>query len=252
MAFPGPFAFVRRPAVMQNDMTEPGPARSVSGERDGLGPTVTAPTSPGSSRYQAPTEPTPAAGASTTSAAGTGACIAHPSISDDNPHGFPPLILAAFNGRLAEVQLLLMDPALDIDQLDRHSGKTALIAASGADKPEMVARLLAAGAKVNLACGQKHHSALMEAASDGHVEVVKTLLTCTGIVLDQPVSDGINALVLAAFNNRAEVVACLLAAGKSVSATDAGGRTALAAAMANRHAAVVEVLLQYGAVFARL
>lgn len=316
MAFPGPFAFVRRPAVMQNDLTEPGPARSVSDERNGLGPGATAPTLPGLSRYQAHTAPAPAAGGSTTSSAGASTGIAHPSVSDDNPHGFPPLILAAFQGRLAEVELLLKDPALDIDQIDRNSGMTALIAASSANKPGMVACLLAAGAKVNIGCGERRRTALMVAAlwgyvevvktlltrrdialdqTDakgrnalflaasenkhevatcllaaganvnfrngdpghtalgvaaiyGHVEVVKTLLTCKGIVLHQPVSVGMSALVLAAFNSRAEVVACLLADGKSTSVADASGRAALSTAIANRHAAVVEVLMQYGAV----
>ena len=316
MAFPGPFAFVRRPAVMQDDLTEPGPAGSVSGEQDGLGPGVTAPALPGPGRRQVHSEPAPDAGASMTSAACTGTGIGHPSVSDDNPHRFPPLILAAFQGRLAEVELLLQDPALDIDQIDRHSGQTALMAASFANKPGMAACLLAAGAKVNIGCGERRRTALMVAALWGYVEVVKTLLTrrdialdqtdakgrnalflaasknkyevvacllaaganvnfrngdpghtalgvaaiyghvevvrrllaCKGVVLNQPVSSGMNVLVLAAFNNRADVVACLLAAGESTSVADASGRAALSTAIANRHAAVVEVLMQYGAV----
>ena len=381
MVFPGPFAFFRKPAVMQDPNTQPGLASSAAGEPDGLAQGATTATLPGSSRYQPHSEPVPAACRPTTGAASIS--IAHPSVSDDNPQGFSPLILAAFKGRLAEVELLLKDPVLDIDQIDQNSGGTALIAASCANKPEMVACLLAAGAKVNLVCGRQRRTALMEAAghghvevlkalltskdialdqtdakgwrplflaaymnapdvvacllaaganvdlecgeprrtalmvaalwghvevvrtlltckdialdqadidgrnalflaasenkpevvtcllaaganvnfkngrcrhtalgvaaAHGHVEVVKTLLTCERIALNQTVADGISALVLAAFNNRAEVVACLLAAGAGMMVADANGRTALTAAIANRHAAVVEVLVQYGA-----
>ena len=313
MAFPGPFAFVPKPAAMEDGFTKPGSAGTASGVREGSGEVVMTSGSLAAAHSQSDSEPAATAGGSTTAAASDAITVA--TTSDDNPDGYPPLILAAAKGRLAEVELLLQDLAQDIDQRDRKYGKTALIAASHQNKPDVVACLLAAGAKVNLVWGKQRSSALVTAASCGHVEVVKTLLTCKdialdqtdanrrnalflaafknkpevvacllaagakvnfrngdeghtalgvaailghvevtktlltckGIALNQTIADGISALVLAAFNNKAEVVACLLAAGASMTVADASGQTALTTALANKHAAVVEVLVQYGA-----
>ena len=242
MAFPGPYTYVPRPAAMQDSITEPGSESSASGGQDGLGEGANTPTFPGSNRSQPHSEPVPAAGGSATAAASTG--IAHPAVDDDNPDGLPPLILAAFKGRPAEVKLLLNNPALDINQVHQKSGWTALIAASYANNSEMVACLLAAGAKVNLACGQERCTALTVASVHGHVEVVKTLVTCKDIALDETDANGLSALFLAALKNKPGVVACLVAAGAKVNLVDGQKRcTALMVASVHGHAEVVKTLV---------
>ena len=246
MAFPGPFAYVPKPAAMQNSVTEPGCASIASSVQDGLGEAAMTPWFPAPTGNQPHSEHAPAAGGSTTTAAAS-ASIAHPVVDDDNPYGFPPLILAASKGRLAEVELLLQDPALDINQLEQKYGMTVLMAASHHNKPDVVACLLAAGAKVNLAVGKQRFTALMIAAAKGHADVVKMLLTRKDIALNETDAGRWSALFLAARNNKPDVVAYLLAAGASMTIACASGETAITVAITKKHAAVLEVLLQHGA-----
>ena len=192
MAFPGPFAYVPKPATMEDGDTKPGSASSASSGREGSGEAVVSSGSLAAVHSQPHIEPAPATGGSSTSAAG--AVITHATAAGDNPHGFSPLILAAYKGRLAEVKLLLEDPDVDIDQVDQKFGGTALTAATCTNKPEVVALLLANGAKVNFACGRRRLTALMEASLRGHVAVVKALLICKDIALDAIDANGISAL----------------------------------------------------------
>jgi ankyrin repeat protein len=242
MTFPGPFAYVPKPATMEEGDTKPGSASSASSVRAGSGEAVMTSSSPAATHSQPHSEPAPAAGGSTTAAAG--AAITHATAGDDNPHGFSPLILAALKGRLAEVKLLLEDPAVDIDQVDQKSGATALIAASVANKPEVAAFLLANGAKINFAHAEQRRTALMEASSRGHVEVVKALLARKDIAIDATDVQGRSALFFAACANRPEVVACLLAAGAKVDLVCGKfPRTALMEAAACGYVEVVIALL---------
>lgn len=214
MAFPGPFAYVPRPVAMEEGDMEPGSASSASSGREGSGETFVKSGFLGAAHSLPHSEPAPATGGSTTAAAG--AAITHATAGDDNPLGYPPLILAASKGRLAEVEFLLKDPAVNIDQLDQGCGMNALIAASLFDKPEVVAHLLAAGAKVNVMSYRYQSTALMLAAKEGYIDVVKALLTCENVVVDSSIADGPSALVLAALGNHPDVVKRLMAAGAAV------------------------------------
>ena len=243
MAFPGPFAFVPRPTAMQDGDFESGSVNSTSDMQVGLGQSVGTSFLPGLNPGQLHSVLVNDADGSTVAPASTG--IARLAVDFDNPHGLPPLILAAKKGRLAEVELLLKDPALDINQIHQRSDCTALMAATCADKSDVVKCLLAAGAKVNLACGEKQRTALIQAAALGHVEVVKILLTRKDIALDSTDADGLGALYLAARNNAPDLVVCLLAAGAKVNSV--GGqlrRTALIAAAYNGNIEVVKALLK--------
>jgi hypothetical protein len=246
MAFPGPFAYVPKPAAMEDGDTKPGSASSASSGREGSGEAVVRSGSLAAAHSLPHSGPAPAAGGSTT--VGAGAAITHATAGDDNPHGYPPLILAAYKGRLAEVKLLLEDPDVDIDQVDQKLGATALIAASCTNKPEVVALLLARGAKVNLVSGRHRRTVLIDAAFRGQVAVVKALLTRRDIAVDATDAFGYSALAFAASKNHPDVVACLLEAGASMTIRTRDGDTPLDLAIKEKHAAVVEVLLQHGAV----
>ena len=242
MAFPGPFAFVPRPTAMQDGDFESGSASSTSDMQDGLGQSVGTSFFPGLNPGQLHGVLVNDAGGSTVAAASTG--FARRAVNDDNPRGLPPLILAAEKGRLAEVELLLKDPAVDINQAHQRSGWTALMAATYADKSDVVKCLLAAGAKVNLVGGQLRRTALMEAAFSGHIEVVKALLVRKDIALDEIDAKGFSALYLAANRNEPEVVVYLLAAGANVNLGCGKQRqTALMAAVFFGHIEVLKTLL---------
>ena len=242
MAFTGPFAYVPKPAAMEGSGTKPGSASSASSVREGSREAVMTSNSPAAAHSQPHSEPAPPAGGSSTAAAG--AANTQAIAGDDNPHGFPPLILAAIKGRFAEVKLLLEDPAVDIDQVDQKFGGTALIAASCANKPEVVAFLLANGAKVNFAYGEHRRTALIEASGCGHVDVVKALLARKNIALDVTDAEGRSALFFAAGENKPEGVACLLTAGAKVNLVCGKfPRTALMEAAFCGHVEVVKALL---------
>ena len=242
MIFPGPFAYVGKPAAMLDDVTQPGTASSASGVKNGLAQNSGQPPLPESNRGQGHGESVPAPGRSTVAATGTG--TASPAVDDDNPHKFPPLILAASKSRLKEVKLLLQDPAQDVNEREPKSDLTALIAASGQNKRDVMACLLEAGATVNLAYGKQRQTALMRAALRRDVEVVKTLLSCRDIALDQTDASGQSALVIAADFDAPDVAACLLAAGADVNLAFGEYRqTALMTAALHGNVEVVKVLL---------
>ena len=60
---------------------------------------------------------------------------------------------------------------------------------------------------------------------------------------------GNTALMHATFNNKPDVVACLLAAGASMNLVNRGGKNALSLAVEKAHAATIEIFLQHGAQF---
>ena len=78
-----------------------------------------------------------------------------------NPHGLPPLILAASQGDLAKLEGLLQDPSVDINQIDPKIGVSALVAAAANGHVAVVARLVAAGANLALRCAKTRRTALM-------------------------------------------------------------------------------------------
>ena len=84
------------------------------------------------------------------------------------------LQLAAFEGHTEVVQLLL-DNGAQLDHLD-SAGRTALLYASSGPNPETVLVLLGAGADTNIVDKVEKFSALMFAAAEGQLEVVRALL----------------------------------------------------------------------------
>jgi ankyrin repeat protein len=277
MAFPGPFAYVPRPAAMEDGGANPASAGSASNPREGSGEAGAAPAFTDAGRSQNQVEPAIAAAAASTSTL-SGASSTGSVVNAENPNGYPPLILAAFTGNHAALEILMRDPALDIHQRDPRSGMSALGAATvgghvemrhrliaagaavdfrrplagiadlmdaaAANRPDVVTHLLASGAKVDLVAGKQRRTALMVAAQHGYVEVVKQLVAHKDIVLDQTDANGCSALHLAAEKNKPDVVACLLAAGAKVDlVAGTQRRTALMAAAQNGHVEVVKRLV---------
>ena len=83
------------------------------------------------------------------------------------------LMLASYNGHESIVQLLLEKKA-DVNMLD-VSDRTALMFAASGPFNATVTALLNADADVNIVDKEEHWSAIMFAASEGQLEVVKNL-----------------------------------------------------------------------------
>ena len=123
---------------------------------------------------------------------------------------------------------------------------TALLLAAFRNNVEDVASLIKQGAQVNLVHAEFGCTALMAAAEEGHMAVVSLLLKQQGIDLDKQDPDGETALTIAVCNDRADVVACLLAAGASWQLVDESGFNALEHAIFQNHVPIVETFLDRG------
>jgi ankyrin repeat protein len=102
-----------------------------------------------------------------------------------------------------------------------------------------VRQLLDAGARVDIrTAGGK--TALIQAARNGHVDIVRTLLDA-GAEVDET-SDGVTALWWAAATGATDLVTALLLAGADVRVRSPAGATALMIAERRGYHAIVEVL----------
>lgn len=132
-----------------------------------------------------------------------------------------PLALAVMHGNADSVTLLIEHGARPDAPASPDSG-TALhcVAKTEQDVPEMVALLLQEGADVNLT-RQDGTTALMLAASRGHVETVRLLLAA-GADVHMRSASGKTAVEIAVEMKRTEVVNLLKGAGAKIAAQPAG------------------------------
>ena len=158
-----------------------------------------------------------------------------------------PLADAAKRADWAAIRTLLQQGAgVDARQGD---GSTALHWASYWDHPETAALLIRAGSEVD-AANDLGVTPLWAACENGSSAMVETLLEA-GADPNVALPFGETPLMTASRTGNADVVGQLLAAGAAVDAATGeaayGAQTALMWAVAQKHAAVVEVLLAHGA-----
>lgn len=175
--------------------------------------------------------------------------------------GKTALMIAADNGDARTVKTLL-DKNLPVNQTD-GAGRTALIYAThfnyaqNPNKLEVVETLLKAGANVNLItpdfCGGGGTSALMSAAANSNLVLVKLLLNNKADV-NLMCDDGQTALRTAiqfqsydANPGRYEIIKTLIDAGADVNAADKDGQTNLMFVVNTSTPETVEMLLKNGA-----
>ncbi|KAI3434440.1 hypothetical protein D9Q98_002517 [Chlorella vulgaris] len=153
---------------------------------------------------------------------------------------------SALNLAALEDQLRTLRLALDrnVDTADGHGG-TALLDAAANGQVEVVRLLLDRGADLE-AVDSDGDTALAVAAAHGHVEVVRLLLK-NSANLDAPGRNGYTPLIGAALAGHLEVVQVLLKSSADLEATDNDGDTALTVAAGKGHLDVVQLLLDHDA-----
>lgn len=94
--------------------------------------------------------------------------------NDRNVSDETKLSVAVLRGNLEDVKLLILKGAVDVNTKDKL-GSTALINASSEGHLEIVKFLVSKGADLNIK-NKYGYTALMKAANEGHLEVVKFLV----------------------------------------------------------------------------
>uniref|UniRef100_A0A6U3Q8H2 Uncharacterized protein n=2 Tax=Ditylum brightwellii TaxID=49249 RepID=A0A6U3Q8H2_9STRA len=154
------------------------------------------------------------------------------------------LIGAASDGDKKTITALLKDEKVDVNVRD-WDDLTALIPAASSGHMDIVKLLLKEGCDVN-AKDKDGITALMEAAIMGHSKIVDVLLEA-GAEVDAKANSDVTALWLASGEGRTDVMKTLLKSGADASNTRTDGITALMTASVGGHADAVEVLLENGA-----
>jgi ankyrin repeat protein len=157
--------------------------------------------------------------------------------------GHNALHLAARTGKDETLAELLKQPDIDINA-GAKLGATALVLAAANGHHHAVQRLLDNGAdprKVDTL----GWNALHAAGCNGHVTVVKTLISGENNLefIDEANNDGFTPLLLAAQKGKADVIQLLAERGANFRLCEKGGHTALYHGALFGHAKVVEVLL---------
>eukprot|EP00092_Neocalanus_flemingeri_P104019 GFUD01133180.1.p1 GENE.GFUD01133180.1~~GFUD01133180.1.p1 ORF type:complete len:449 (-),score=125.35 GFUD01133180.1:51-1397(-) len=158
--------------------------------------------------------------------------------------GTTPLMLAARNGRVKVVSLLLEEGA--DPNIRKISGVTAIFLASVGGYSDIVTKLVEAGADADPQ-SQEGGTPLMAATQAGHLDVVEKLLL-SGANHNTCMWDGANVLFLAGQNGHARIVMHLLTLpGVQVNQQRRDGATPLWIAAQMGHEDCVRMLLRGGA-----
>ncbi|GFU39754.1 ankyrin repeat and KH domain-containing protein 1 [Nephila pilipes] len=149
-----------------------------------------------------------------------------------------PLTLAACGGHV-ELAMLLLDRGANIEEVN-DEGYTPLMEAAREGHEEMVALLLSQGADINAQTEETQETALTLACCGGFLEVADFLIKA-GADIELGAS---TPLMEAAQEGHIELVRYLISQGANVNATTATGDTALTYACENGHTDVADLLLQ--------
>ena len=157
-----------------------------------------------------------------------------------NNCGQTPLLLAVRNNNLAITALLLVRGA-DAGYQDEN-GSTVLMRPSYKGHEDMVKLLLEWDAPVNVCTLQRGRTALHDAATGGHYNVVHTLLDY-GADVGATTREGLTPLMLAVMGDHVHVIELLTRRGADITIRDQEGRSALWYAAGRGNRTTIELLV---------
>ncbi|XP_045468094.1 ankyrin repeat domain-containing protein 17-like isoform X2 [Harmonia axyridis] len=162
-------------------------------------------------------------------------------IEEVNDEGYTPLMEAAREGHEEMVHLLLGQGA-NINAQTDETQETALTLACCGGFTDVADILLKGGANIELGAS----TPLMEAAQEGHLDLVKFLLL-HGANVEAQTQTGDTALTYACENGHTDVADLLLQYGANLEHESEGGRTPLMKACRAGHLCTVQFLISKGA-----
>ncbi|KAK9396776.1 Ankyrin repeat domain 17 [Crotalus adamanteus] len=162
-------------------------------------------------------------------------------LEEVNDEGYTPLMEAAREGH-EEMVALLLGQGANINAQTEETQETALTLACCGGFLEVSDFLIKAGADIELGCS----TPLMEAAQEGHLELVKYLLAA-GANVHAITATGDTALTYACENGHTDVADVLLQADADLEHESEGGRTPLMKAARAGHVCTVQFLISKGA-----
>ena len=165
-------------------------------------------------------------------------------VNVENELGVTPLFIATADASAVMVETLLAAGADARTALP--SGETALMAAARTGKHDAVRALVSRGADPNAREHLRGQTALMWAAAEEHVEMVRVLLDL-GARIDGASMAGHTALLSAARTGNIPVVELLLDRGANIETTAADGSTPLLIATVRGQVPLARFLLDRGA-----
>jgi ankyrin repeat protein len=174
-------------------------------------------------------------------------------VNKASANGCTPLHMAAQEGHAGVVSEIIKKKTAGVDlnaalRGGESAGVTPLFHAAQNNRLDVVTLLISAGADVNKARFDDGCTPLHKAAQHGHAGVVSVLIETAGVDLNAAMtgddSAGVTPLLLAAQNNRFDVVTLLIAAGADVNKAGADGCTPLHRAAQEGHAGVVSEIIE--------
>jgi ankyrin repeat protein len=155
------------------------------------------------------------------------------------------LVEATRDGNLPKIRLLSKNKSSLIQEDNRLM--TPLLIACNDNNLEAVKILLEAGSDINKKHRENGKTPLILASANGYVDLVRFLITKSGVLINAKDKEGRTALIHSVSFARKDVLAVLIEAGANVNSRTNSDDSALSIALKGGRSEIVAILKQAGA-----